>query len=685
MDKIKEVTIDESLTTILINKVKRVNKLINNINQLNGSEKLKKEKELQGTLKSIFEGVDKMYEDSNKEYEKTLKNVNHIYDALDHAENINKKSEEEASEGVESKDQPEEDIDKELYRALLSNENKVKRICILLIEDMEKKEYKLISNDAIKLLTDKTAELEKHNEEVYQVGVKLLKFKSDNNEHYKYILEEDKENNKENNNNININNNNGNNNNAMVGDNDREKGKLRNNQPIPNYNVNTESMTSKRDEIPTTTIEWERFKTNLTGTIADHMMLETGRTLIDTTHLYQEIIETYIDAYRGKVDEEKSYGKLYKLMIETPEETYQKNQSTIKVKMSTSILNEIRLLKNWIQANDSHIFRKIRDMISKAKDRKTITQDNALQIVTNTDNKRVKIAMQTAGDNINKRLLGAFILFAEARKLLSMAKNNENMKDLTTIMNTERCVAKYHINSISVVNNIVNLFERLDSTQFRTEYTGRIARITDILENEKNANGTLGNILEEYKKSSNQKNEKWNEIKMMPKFTNEQKVEWSDAYDLNTTESRTLYQQFINEVVTNLSERKSEDGSKPGTPLPYGEYKEKQRERYNNKKTENNNKNGKNTGKIGAQVDNGKKDCQICKQMNNQNTDHKQYHCKFNPFNKKFDVNSYWDKVKDVKLWGKPFIKKYWDKQPAESEKQHIFNKEKYEMDFPPE
>ena len=144
-------------------------------------------------------------------------------------------------------------------------------------------------------------------------------------------------------------------------------------------------------------------------------------------------------------------------------------------------------------------------------------------------------------------------------------KNIENLKDLREIMTSEQAVAKFYGDAISKINNVVALFERLDETQFRTEFTGRITLISNILDYEARQNSGLQTILTNYKNKRKDLEKITNELRESKDDTIEEESKWR-RYREHEKKSRETYESYLTEVIQHLTERQSQPGAKEGVP-----------------------------------------------------------------------------------------------------------------------
>ena len=146
-------------------------------------------------------------------------------------------------------------------------------------------------------------------------------------------------------------------------------------------------------------------------------------------------------------------------------------------------------------------------------------------------------------------------------------------------------------------------------------------------------------------------------------------------YKKNERKARELYLNFCNEIKNHICEKRSETGAKSGTPA------------FSKKKNSKNNGDGNYSREsTGAQVQNEKTECGICKAIGRKGKEieHRPYKCENNPHNENFDgSNERWTKIKDVVFWNKPFDKKYWKKKVDDGNNKgsYTFDKRKYEQD----
>lgn len=696
-NEIPRLIVDENTTNHITNRyIPKINMRLDEYeNTVDENVKRKLKANIKVLLEGFTDSIKESKTNNNNQIEESTRMIEDIEYTMEQIEEINNNN---VPPEDETEEQKEERIEtsNELNKILDSRQamkTKVSNIVKVTIDDITShKKFKYVDNRIIELLKSEMIKLVEINDKMFQ-EITILEKTVDNNAQIiktiKSLIQKDSniEEIIENNiytdeNNINDNNNN----------NGQQNEKLRTNQVVPKYNFTTESINYKSDEIPTKTIEWEKFRKCIAETLSTQMWSETFKTAMETEELYKRIIGKYIESFRGSTGAEKDYIEIYQFLIEPTTTTFERYHEIIEGKKCKNTLNEIRLLKNWIRANDGLIYKIIKKMITMAADRKKITAEKATRITDITGQQRERYAATVEGDSINERLMGAFILFHEARHQLSIAKNIENLKDLKEIMTSEQATAKFYGDTISKINKIVALFDRLDETQFRTEFTGRITLISNILDYEARQNSGLQTILTDYKTKSKEVDKNTKEIRESKRTTTEEKEKWVDRFDEHEKRCRETYESYLNEVIQHLTERQSQPGAKEGVP-DRRRYKDEGIEDNSNKKNNNNNKRKNeqqkgNRNMSGAQKPGGeeryKKSCTICKKTGKEDQSHAPYNCTLNPHNDKFnDTSENWEKIKDIKLWNKSFNKKYWEKKTGDgySGNGYNFNKQKYKED----
>jgi hypothetical protein len=689
-NEIPRLIVDENTTNHITNRyIPKINKRLDEYENI-VDEKVKRK--LKANIKVLLEGLTNSIKESktnnDDQIEESTRVIEDIEYTIEQIEEINMNNvppEDETEEEKETRIETSNELNK-ILDSRQAIKTKVSNIVKVTIDDITThKKFKYVDNKIIELLKNEMIKLVEINDKMFQ-EITILEKTVDNNAQIiktiKSLLQQDSNIEEIDENNINNNNNN----------NDQQNEKLRTNQVVPKYNFTTESINYKSDEIPTKTIEWEKFRKCIAETLSTHMWTETFKTAMETERLYKRMIGKYIESFRGSTDPEKDYVEMYQFLIESSDNTFEKYKSIIGENKTKNIMNEIRLLKNWIRANDGLVYKIIKKMISTAADRKKITNEKATRITDITIQRRERYAISIKGDDLNERMMGASILFHEARYQLSIAKDIENLKDLREIMLCEQAVSKFYGDAISKINNVVALFDRLDETPFRTEFTGRIILISNILDYEARQNSGLQNILTNYKNKRKDIDRITNELRKSKDITNEEKLEWRNRHREHEKKCRETYESYLNEVIQHLTERQSQPGAKEGVP-------DKRRSRDDNYENNHNNKNNNNNKRkneqqkgnqniSGAQKSGGedkpKKPCIICKKVGKEDMSHTPYHCTLNPHNDKFkDTNENWEKIKDIKLWNKPFKKIYWEKKTDDgySGSGYNFNKDKYNKD----